>query len=425
VRRLKVLVSAYACNPLGSQALHPGEDLTGWRLVNQAARFHDVWVLTHAYNRPGIEQGLRERPGPAGLRFEFLDLPRPLGLLYKVAFGERIYYYLWQIRAWRAARRLHRRTGFDLAHHATFGNDWIPSYIGAFLPVPYVHGPVGGGQRTPRKLMNEYTLAGRLSERGRNTAQWFGRRDPVRRRCLRRARAVLVCNNETRDKVPRSMAAKVLFFPVNGISREDLGPADLGPRPPRPLRVFSAGRFHRLKGFALAVRGFAAFAADHPGSEFVIVGGGDEGKNLERLVRDLGLSGRVRVEPWLPREALLREMRASDVFLFPSFRDGGGAVVVEAMASSLPVVVLDSGGPGTHVLPEWGFKIEPRDPAFAEDGIARALSALAGTPGLIRRMGQAGRKRAEDFYLWDRHGERLRDIYAAALEPDPEAERRP
>lgn len=418
MKRMKALVSAYACNPLGSQALHPGEDLTGWRLVNQVSRFHDVWVLTHAYNRPGIEQALREAPPAGVLHFHFLDLWRPLGLLYKVAFGERIYYYLWQIRAWREALKLHRTVGFDIAHHATFGNDWIPSYIGAFLPVPYVHGPVGGGQRTPRKLMREYRIGGRLAERGRNAAQWFGRRDPVRRRCLRRARAILVCNRETRVKVPKSFVGKAVFFPVNGISREDLGPDYAIERTDRPLRVFTAGRFHRLKGFALAVRGFAAFVRDHPGAEFVVVGGGPEEKNLGRLIRELGLEACVHVKPWLPRAELLREMRSSDVFLFPSFRDGGGAVVVEAMASSLPVVALDSGGPGLHVEPEWGFRIEPRSTAFVASEIARALAALADTPGLVRAMGRAGRRRAEEFYLWDRHGERLRDIYAKSAGED-------
>lgn len=416
MKRMKALVSAYACNPLGSQALHPGEDLTGWRIVDQVARFHDVWVLTHAYNRPGVEQALRESPPAGSLHFEFLDLPRPLGLLYKAAFGERIYYYLWQIRAWRRARKLHQEVGFDIAHHATFGNDWIPSYIGAFLPVPFVHGPVGGGQRTPRALMREYTFAGRLAERGRNVAQWFGRRDPVRRRCLRRAKAILVCNKETRAKVPKAHARKAVLFPVNGICSEDLGPEAAADRAGRPLRVFTAGRFHRLKGFSLAVRGFAAFAGDHHGAELVIVGAGPEEDSLRRLVRNLGIESSVHIKPWLPRAELLREMRSSDVFLFPSFRDGGGAVVVEAMASSLPVVALDSGGPGLHVEPEWGFKIEPRGPAFVASEIARALSALAGNPGLARAMGRAGRRRAEEFYLWDRHGERLRDIYAKAVE---------
>ena len=411
---MRVLVSAYACNPLGAPELHPGEDLTGWRLVHQIARFHEVHVLTHGYNRPGVEQAGGDSAG-SPVRFHFLSLPRPVGWLYKVEFGQRIYYYLWQMSAWRAARKLHRRLRFDIAHHVTFGNDWIASYIGAFLDVPFVMGPVGGGQRTPRALMSEYTAGGRLSERGRNAAQWLGRRDPVRHLALRRARAILVCNRETRDRVPRRQRGKVILFPVNGVSREDFG-GDAESLPDgRPFKVFMAGRFHRLKGFALALRGFGRFAAGRPGAEFVIIGSGPEEETLNRLVEELGLAGRVRMTGWLRRGDLLKEMRSSDVMLFPSFRDGGGAVVVEAMASGKPVIALDSGGPGFHVRPEWGFRIEPRSPDYVAAEIAAALETLHGDPSLVRAMGEAACRRAEDFYLWDRHGDRIRDIYQAAL----------
>ena len=412
--RLKVLVSAYACNPLGSPELHPGEDLTGWRLVHQIARFHEVWVLSHAYNERAIGSA-----GPAaepGIHFQFLRLPRPLDVLYKIQFGQRIYYYLWQVAAWRAARRLHRRVRFDLAHHVTFGNDWIASFIGAFLPVPFVQGPVGGGQRTPKPLLREYTPGGRLSERGRNAAQWVGRRDPVRRLAMRKARAILVCNRETLERIPPAHRGKAVLFPVNGIAPEDLAGKVPAARDDGKFRVFMAGRFHRLKGFAIALRAFAAFARGFPAAEMTVVGSGPEEERLRRIIDDAGLGPRMVLKPWMGRGDLIAAMRSSDVFLFPSFRDGGGAVVVEAMASSIPVVCLDSGGPGFHVQPGWGFRIPPARPAVVEQNLARALSVLAGDRELRQSMGRACRDRAEDYYLWDRHGERLREIYRRALD---------
>jgi len=221
--RLKVLVSAYACNPSGSLNLHPGEDLTGWRLMEQLARFHDLWVITHRYNEAGISEALKGKPLP-NVRFHFMELAQALKWLYRIEFGQRIYYYLWQIKAWRIARRLHKEIGFDIAHHVTFGTDWIASYIGAFLPVPFVWGSVGGGQRTPKPLRSEHPLYGRFAEDTWNIAQLFGRRDSVRRRAIRRAKAVLVCNGETRDPVPERFQDKVVFFPVNGISGDDILP---------------------------------------------------------------------------------------------------------------------------------------------------------------------------------------------------------
>lgn len=413
-KRLRVLVSAYACNPLGSPDLHPGEDLTGWRLVHQISRFHEVWVITHAYNERAIGEG--GFAGAPGIRFHYLRLPRPLGLLYRVQFGQRIYYYLWQIAAWRAARRLHRQVGFDLAHHVTFGNDWIASYIGAFLPVPFIQGPVGGGQRTPKPLLREYTFGGRLSEHGRNAAQWLGRLDPVRRRAMKRARAVLVCNRETLERVPRARRGQAVLFPVNGVAPGDLAGPGPALRDDGTFRVFMAGRFHRLKGFAIALRAFAAFAREWPAAEMTVVGSGPEEENLRRIIDGAGLGSRISLKPWMARGELISAMRSSDVFLFPSFRDGGGAVVVEAMASSIPVVCLDSGGPGFHVQPGWGFRIPPARPAEVEENLARALGILARDPELRRAMGRAGRERAEGYYLWDRHGDRLGEIYRRSRE---------
>ncbi len=412
---MNILVSAYACNPTSSLQLHPGEDITGWRQVGQIRRFHKVWVITHSYNRDGVEKARSAGEYP-DVVFRFLDLGRVLGLLYKAEIGQRIYYYLWQLKAWRVARRLHRRIGFDLAHHLTFGNDWIGSFIGAFLPVPYIHGPVGGGQRTPRPLLAEYTRYGRFAEWVRETAQRFGRSDFVRRRCLRKAKAILVCNEETRAKIPAADRGKVFYFPVNGMSRDDLAlfppPA---PHGGRGFRILTAGRMHRLKGFALGVKAFGLLAKKRPDSEFWIVGKGEEEEAILAAARDSGVADKVRIIPWLPRTDLLKTMAQADAVVFPSFRDGGGAVVVEGMAAGKPVVVLDSGGPGAHIDAAWGIKIAPSSPEETAVKLAEAMERLAGDPELRDRLGRAARRRVEEFYLYDKEGERMQAIYRFAL----------
>ena len=409
--RLTVLVSAYACNPTGSLQLHPGEDLTGWRLMEQLARFHDLWVITHRYNEEGISEALAGKP-LLNARFTFVELPKPLKWLYRIEFGQRIYYYLWQIKAWRVARKLHREVRFDAAHHLTFGNDWIPSFIGAFLPVPFLWGPVGGGQRTPKPLLKEYSLYGRFAEFTRNCAQSVGRRMFVRKRCLKKARVVLVCNWETQARMPREYKDKIQYFPVNGIAREDFNGGWPEPlRKERMFKVITAGRLQRLKGFSLAVDAFGAFAKKYPSSEMIIIGDGPEKGRIRRLISRLGLEDKVRILPWLPRCEVLANMRSSDVFLFPSFRDGGGAVVVEAMGSGIPVVVLDSGGPGAHVSKDWGVKVAPASREAVVREMTAALEILYSDRALGQRLGAAGRKRALEFYAWDRLGDRMRDIY--------------
>jgi len=414
MKKLKVLVSAYACNPIGSLQLHPGEDITGWSLVQQLSRFHNLWVITHSYNREGVRKALAQETLP-GVNFCFLNLPSWLKLFYKIEFGQRIYYYFWQIFAWKKARKLHRKFNFDVTHHITFGNDWMPSFIGAFFSIPFIWGPLGGGQKTPKGLMREYSFYGRFAEKVRDIAQWFGRNHYFRRRCIKKASAILVCNQETKEKFQGKYDKKIYFFPVNGISSNDLTSKLYNAEAQGVFRVLTAGRFHRLKGFALAVKSFHIFSKKISNYEFIIVGSGSEQDQLERLIQKLEIQSKVRIHPWASHEKLLKMMQSSDVFLFPSFRDGGGAVVVEAMACGRPVICLDSGGPGFHIRPEWGIKIVPKNPEYVIYEMAKALERFYLNKDLRKRMGEAARKRAEDYYLWDRLGKRLQLIYKEVL----------
>ena len=415
--RLKILASAFAFNPEADVHLHPGEDIVGWKLVEQLARFYDVWVITHSYNRPLVEAH-RKKGALKDVQMEYVQLPFDLRrIFYKLEIGQRIYYYLWQILALSRARKLHKRIGFDAAQHVTFNNDWIPSQIGAHLPVPFIWGPMGGGQRTPKAFFRDYKKTGVAADKVRLFGQWIGRHLLLaRHRSIRRARAILVCNNETREKIPPRFQSRVHYFPVNGIAEEDLsGPAD---RNSGEFHVMCAGRMIHWKNFSAGLEAFGIFAADHPDSRLSFVGRGPEREILGSLAEKLGLKERVRFIKWVPRRELFQKMRSSDVFLHPALREGGGAVVVEAMACGLPVIGLNNAGPGMHIQKEWGIKIEPHSPEQIVREMAAGLKKLYDQEELRQRMGETALKRAAEFYVWDRQGERLRDIYDLALKSE-------
>ena len=119
----------------------------------------------------------------------------------------------------------------------------------------------------------------------------------------------------------------------------------------------------------------------------------------------------------MPRVQLLSQIAACDVFLFPSLRDGGGAVVIEAMCLGKPVVCLDTGGPGMHITERCGIKITPRSPQQAVRDLAEALERLYLDQALRIRVGNTARERAIQAYHWDTLGDRLKCIYEKALLP--------
>src|SRR5881394_2221794 len=107
-RRLRVLISAYACEP------HKGsEPEVGWQWSLQMARFHNVTVLTRSNNRAAIEAGLRAikdgRPVPEFVYHDCGERALKLKTRFKAV---RVYYQLWQKSAREVVRRLHQAEPF-------------------------------------------------------------------------------------------------------------------------------------------------------------------------------------------------------------------------------------------------------------------------------------------------------------------------
>src|SRR5436190_1039720 len=166
---MRVLIGAYACEP--SQGSEPA---VGWHWAHEAVRAgHDVWVVTRRNNRATIELALAAGDAPVP-HFEYLELPRPF-LWAKRRFGHLgllAYYYFWQVALTAVARRLHRRVGFDIAHHVTFVSDTLPSGL-CVLPIPFVWGPVGGStHRLPDTIALDLPPYARRYERVRAALQF-------------------------------------------------------------------------------------------------------------------------------------------------------------------------------------------------------------------------------------------------------------
>jgi glycosyltransferase involved in cell wall biosynthesis len=122
----------------------------------------------------------------------------------------------------------------------------------------------------------------------------------------------------------------------------------------------------------------------------------------------------VTLRDWLPRDEALRKMGRADIFLYPSF-EGGGMVVLEAMAHGLPVVCLDYGGAGEMVGKDGGIRVPAGTMEDTVAGLAAALAELASDESRRHRLGAAARDRVNARYLWDGRDELIRDWYRAGL----------
>lgn len=369
-------------------------------------------AMTAASNRLELEPALREK-AVEGLRFEYVDLPSTVRCMKKYPGGVQFYAYLWQVKAAFVARRLHREDPFDLYHHITYANDWMASHAGALLDIPFVRGPGGGAQAVPEPFLRDRGLSFQLAQGFRSALQHLLRLDPFFLYGQSRASSLLFCTQESIETVPERWRDKTELFPVNGVLEEELKTPSM--ESVEPFRVLTVGRLVPIKGFDIALRAFARFASQREGVELRIVGEGKEDTRLRELAESLGVRDSTTFTGWRTQPQVLGEMAEADVLLFPSLRDGGGAVVVEAMACGLPVVCLDHAGPGLHVTEETGVKVPPSAPENTVKGMSQALAELHANPELRREMSEAARKRVRERYLWTELGRRLEYIYRDAL----------
>lgn len=406
-RRLRVLLSAYACEP--DKGSEPG---IGWRwAINLAAAGHRVHVITRANNRDAIERELARRPA-SGLQFSYYDLPRWARAWKRGARGVHLYYLLWQWGAFRVARRLCDRRGFDVVHHITFGVFRQPSFM-AFLGLPFVFGPVGGGESAPAELRRSFPWRGKVMDSLRDLANAVVRLDPLMHAVFRRASVILCKTPETLAAIPLRYRAKCRLQLELGT---DVAPMEIASADRRDdgLRVLYTGRLVYLKGLHLALPAFAAVLRAHPNARFTIIGRGPEQQRLRSIAEALGVAPAVDWQPWMPQRELLAAYRRHDVLLFPSLHDSSGNTVLEALACGVPVVCLDRGGPRELVDDACGIRIKADNELSTIDGLAAALSTLARDGALRARMARAARMRARVEFSWVHQTERMSRIYLVA-----------
>ncbi len=139
-----------------------------------------------------------------------------------------------------------------------------------------------------------------------------------------------------------------------------------------PFRFFSAGAFYPWKGFDLLLHAFARAFPNGGDVELILAGDGPERGRLQALAKRLGIASRVFLAGYLNREEMRRALRASHAFVQPSAYETFGVVLIEAMATGLPVVSTAQGGPAEIINPTSGLLTTERTPA----ALSEALSTL-------------------------------------------------
>ena len=404
--RLKIFVSAYACEPgLGS------EIGVGWHWVLEMSKYFELWVLTRESNRHRIESWIKEHPEFAGIHFIHYDLPKWARFWKKGLRGVRIYYNLWQILTNKIVERTMKREGIKVFHHLTYGNAlWRVSSYGQRQC--FIWGPLGGLETIPREFSKHYTLRWRMVEAVRRltvaTCRWnIGLKKRVRNADL------LLCKT-------RASLQKMAFFPnKHKILFTDVAPNcrnyyNFAVNTAKRTNFISVGRLDAWRGFDLAIEAFAKVHEQEALTYLTIVGEGSDRKRLERLIVAKGLTDSVRLIGKVTMDEYKKLMTDADVVVNASLKEGGVTVAFDAMSMGKPIVCVDSGGYTRYFNEDYAVVVDLTGRKEVIDELAKGMLKLT-VPATRKAFGSKA-KDASELWSWERHGLEIRDVITECYE---------
>lgn len=320
-----------------------------------------------------------------------------------------------QIAQRRRAKEIIREQKIDLIHQPILVSPKEPSIIFE-MGVPVVIGPMNGGMRYPLGFAKENPLVDLSVEAGRLFANLFNTLIPGKRK----AETILVANERTKRSLPKGITGKVIEIVENGVDLSVWKPNCLKAQPDRtqPVKFVFVGRLVSWKAVDLLLRAFKILSDKIP-AELEIIGDGEQRSNLQILAEELELNSNykssVNFTGFLAQSDCARRLQSADVMVLPSLYECGGAVVLEAMSMSIPVIATKWGGPADYLDESCGILVEPKTPDLFVRDLAEAMTKLAKSPELRHALGKAGHQRILDLFDWEVKIDKMLDIYQEAI----------
>jgi glycosyltransferase involved in cell wall biosynthesis len=412
--RPRALLIAEACNPEWVSV-----PLVGWSHARALMELCDAHLVTQVRNREAIlRAGLVEGKDFTAIDSEAVAkrghqlsqlLRRGSGVNWTTQTAiETLGHIYFEQLIWKQFGRRIRAKEFDVVHRITMLSPIVPSPIAPSCDeagVPFVIGPLNGGVPWPKGFD-----AARRRER-----EWLSYiRDayklmPGYHSTRQHAAAILVGSRVTYYQMPRSYHRKCFYIPENAID-----PARFQKRRCRkaslPIKAIFIGRLVPYKGADMALEAALPFLKDG-GMTLDVVGDGPQMPQLKDFVAREQLQNAVTLAGWVKHENVQDRLIDADVLVFPSIREFGGGVALEAMAVGVVPVVPNYGGLGELVTQKTGFLVEMGSRAQIIDRLRGILSAMVADPNAIDSKSEAAWDRAHRQFTWSVKAKQTRAVY--------------
>ena len=298
-------------------------------------------------------------------------------ILRKIPFAG---YILWQRRSYKYARSLGVK--FDLIQLYSLSDFRHPGLWHKCKDAYTIFGPVGGGQDCPKALMiyddkKELYL--------RKIVNISCKLNPFWQSAIRSYNKIYAVNEETAKYIPR--ADMLLDIALN----RQFANLSISKKNNEKKVILFCGRLIKRKGVYLLIDIAEKMSQKGP-----------EENGIKEVIRQKGLSKKVFLKGKLPYTEMNEAYKMADIFIFPSLRESGGNVLIEAMANALPIVSLNMSVSKQLNKLNTGIFIDPSRPKddIIEDFV-KALEKLIASQELRQELGMNGYQFVNSELNWD------------------------
>ncbi|MCC5891813.1 glycosyltransferase family 4 protein [Exiguobacterium sp.] len=323
------------------------------------------------------------------------DLTRQGVTLFQIDFERDIKKMNGHVRAYQQLKAIMTKQRYDFIH---------------------CHSPIGGviGRLVSRQTHTPcmYTAHGFHFFKGSPSLNWM-LYYPIERTLARFTDTIITINEEDYQRAQSFKTSHTYRIPGIGVDTKRIEAVTIDRQSKRrklgvdadtDFVLLSVGELNENKNHETIIRAIAAL--QEPTLRYWIAGTGAYRAQLERLVRELGLTGQVQLLGY--RDDVIEVMKAADCFVFPSKREGLGMAALEAMAAGLPLITSNVHGINDYSIEGvTGYKRAPIDVA----GFAKAIRTMQLDFDLSHQMGLHNSELVKAFDV-GRSKEEMRRIYS-------------
>ena len=336
---MNILLSAYSCEPnTGS------ESEISWRWVKYLSKTkNNIYVITRKTNKKKIQNYKLKK-----VKFLYYDLPNIIIHLIKGGRNKPnsyLYFFLWQVGIFFNFFSFIKKKKFDYIHHITLGSYRIPSLL-CYFDSKFIYGPLAGGETTPRELIENFSLKGRIIEKLRLISNRLIKFSPVVNYTMSKSHKIFLTSKDCLKYIPEKQRKKCSIMPALSNNKIKYN----FKKKIKNKKIYFAGRLVEWKGIILLLKIFKKISSNNNAIKLNIYGDGPCKKEIKNFIEKNKFNKKIKLYGKLNQQKFIKEIKKNDLLVFPTFRDSGGFVILEALNNNINILTTNAGGPNTLIL---------------------------------------------------------------------------